>query len=144
MGRSEMALLRGELARTTDGIKGLQDAEVRAKAGRDRTRAGLEEQTDLLVETVAGQGRGLAKYASPNAPSSTNSMHNAERDVFWKRLAEEGGGGPEPDDCAGVLRRGPLGGHEGASHGNMPSRSVRLRLRRCQNCGRGGLRPDTG
>ena len=144
MGRSEMALLRGELARTTDGIKGLQDAEVRAKAGRDRTRAGLEEQTDLLVETVAGQGRGLAKYASPNAPPSTNSMHNAERDVFWKRLAEEG----EEDLNLMIARAccvgGPLEGHEGASHGNMPSRSVRLRLRRCQNCGRGGLRPDTG
>ena len=143
MGRSEMALLRGELAKMTAEIKRLQDAVAQVKAERDRVRAGLEEQIDLLMETIAEQDRRLAKYENPNAPSSTDSMHNAERDAFRKRLAEEekGEGRPEPEGHAAAGRRGPTGGggHEGASHGNRPSRRTRLRLRRCQNCGRGRL-----
>ena len=57
------------------------------EAERDRIRIGPEVQIDLLMEIIAEQDRRLAKYENPNAPSSTGSMYNAERDAFWKRLA---------------------------------------------------------
>ena len=57
------------------------------EAERDRTRADLEEKIDLLMEAIAEQDRRLAeqdrrlaKYKNPNAPSSTDSMYNAERE----------------------------------------------------------------
>ncbi len=141
MGDSETALLRREMAKMMAEIKRLQDAVARVEAERDRIRAGLEEQIDLLMETIAEQDRRLAKYESPNAPSSTGSIYNAERDAFRKRLAEEegDGGGPEPKESAAGRRSGPPEGHEGASHGNRPSRRERMRLYRCRNCGRGHL-----
>lgn len=147
MGESETALLRREMAKMMTEIKRLQDTVARVEAERDRIRIGLEEQIDLLMETIAEQDRRLAKYENPNAPSSTGSMYNAERDAFRKRLAEEerrGGDGdakdgPEQEGRAAGRRRGPPEGHEGASHGNKPSRRMRLRLYRCRNCGRGHL-----
>ena len=147
MGDSETALLRREMAKMMAEIKRLQDAVARVEAERDRIRAGLEEQIDLLMETIEEQDRRLAKYENPNAPSSTGSMYNAERDAFRKRLAEEEGrggdgsakDGPEPEGRSAGRRRGPPEGHAGASHGNRPSRRMRLRLYRCRNCGRGHL-----
>ena len=147
MGDSETALLRREMAKMLAENRKLQDTVARMKAEHDRTRAGLEEQIDLLMETIAEQDRRLAKYENPNAPSSTDSMYNKERDAFRKRMAEEEGwgrdggaeGGPEPEGRSAGGRRGPPLGHEGASHGNRPSRKVWLRLYRCRNCGRGHL-----
>ena len=152
MGGSETALLRRKMAKMVAENRRLQDAVVRVEAERDRIRTDLEEKIDLLMESMAEQDRRLAKYENPNAPSSTDSMYNAERDAFRRRLAEEEGrgagsgagdggggaeGGPEPEGGAAGRRRGPPEGHEGASHGNRPSR--RVRLYRCQNCGRGHL-----
>ena len=155
MGGSETALLRREMAKMVAENGRLQDEVVRVEAERDRIRADLEEKIDLLMEAIAEQDRRLAKYENPNAPSSTDSMYNAERGAFRKRLAEGEGrgagsgagddvgggaeGGPEPEGGAAGRRRGPPEGHEGASHGNRPSRRVRQRLYRCQNCGRGHL-----
>ena len=93
MGESETALLRREMAKMMVEIKRLQDTVARVEAERDRIRIGLEEQIDLLMETIAEQDRRLAKYENPNAPSYTDSMYNAERDAFRKRLAEEEGRG---------------------------------------------------
>ena len=147
MGDSETALLRREMAKMVAEIKRLQDTVARVESERDRARTAFEEQIDLLMETIAEQDRRLAKYENPNAPPSTDSIYNRERDAFRKQLAEEEGwgrdggakGGPEPEDDAAGRRRGPPEGHEGVSHGNKPSRKVRLRLRRCRNCGRGHL-----
>ena len=74
----------------------------------------------MLMETIAEQDRRLAKYENPNVPSYTDSMYNAERDAFRKRLAEEEGrcvnsgagdgdveGGSEPEGGAAGRRRGP-------------------------------------
>lgn len=141
MGDSETALLRREMAKMMAENRRLQDASALMRAAYDRKVAAFEEQIDLLMERIAEQDRRLAKYENPNAPSSTGSMYNAERDAFRKRLAEEEGkgGGPEPKEGAAGRRRGPPEGHEGASHGNKPSRRMRLRLYRCRNCGRGHL-----
>ena len=147
MGDSETALLRREMAKMMAENRRLQDTIAQMKAERDRTRAGLEEQIDLLMERIAEQDRRLAKYENPNAPSSTDSIYNKERDAFRKRLAEDEGwgrdgdaeGGPEPEGRTAGRRRGPPEGHEGASHGNRASRRARLRLYRCRNCGRGHL-----
>ena len=115
------------------------------KAERDRKIAGLEGQIDLFVETIAEQDRRPAKYENLNAPSSANSMYNAERDAFRKRLSEEerdkGQGASGSGSPRGVRRAGAGApeGHEGASHGNRLLRGVRLRLRRCQSCRLGHL-----
>ena len=147
MGDSETALLRREMAKMMAENRRLQDTVARMEAERDRMKAEFEEQIDLLMERIAEQDRRLARYENPNAPPSTDSIYNKERDAFRKRLAweeewgakEGAGDGPEPKEGADGRRRGPPEGHEGASHGNRPSRRVRLRLYRCQNCGRGHL-----
>ena len=116
MGRSEMALLRREMAEIVSENRRLQDTIARMKAESDETRTALEGQIDLLMEAVAEKDRRLAKYENPNAPSSTDSMYNKERDAFRKRMAEEEGwggddgakDGPEPEgDAAGAS--GPRG-----------------------------------
>ena len=113
MGKSETALLRHEMARMMAEIKMLQDTSARMKDVYDSKVTALEEQIDLLMERIAEQGRRLAKYENPNAPPSTNSIYNRERDAFRKRLVgeegqstKEGDDGPEPKEGAAGRSRG--------------------------------------
>ena len=143
--KSEMALLRRELAKVTTEYRDLQRSVDRLEAAFSKKVEILEAEIDWLRLEIAERDRRLARYENPNAPSSTDSLYNEERAAFRKRMEKEDGrgtgGGPEPEGGAAGDRpsREPPEGHAGKSHWNRAERTVTLRVNRCGICGRGHL-----
>ena len=143
--KSEMALLRKELAKVTTEYRDLQRSVARLEAAFSKKVESLEAENDWRRLEIAERDRRLARYENPNAPSSTDSLYNEERAAFRKRMEREDGpgtgGGPEPEGggAGDRSRRGPPEGHAGKSHENRAERTVTLRVSRCGICGRGHI-----
>ena len=143
-----MALLRKELTKVTVENRDLQRSVARLEAVFSKKVEILEAENDRLRLEIAERDRRLALYENSNAPSSTGSLYNAERDAFRKRMAGEGGAGregkqagakeggaePEGDLKGNTPGRGPPKGHAGASHGNKAAKTVTLHVCRCRRC----------
>ena len=92
----------------------------------------LEIENDLLRLELAERDRRMEKCENSNVPSSTDSLYNAERTAFRKRMeredADEWQDGSEPKDEDTTCRRPPAG-HAGVSHDNKAERTGTLHVR---------------
>ena len=94
-------------------------------------------EIDLLRLDLAECNKRLEKYENSDSPSSRDSLYNAERAAFRKRMEREDADGqqdgPEPKE-GDKIHKGPPVGHAGISHGNKAERTVTLHVRKCTAC----------
>ena len=138
MSSSEISLLRKELAMVVTENRNLQKKISENETAFASKITLLEMEMDLLRLELAERDRRLEKYENSDSPSSTDSLYNAERTAFRKRMEREDADGrqdgPEPKD-GDKIHRGPPAGHTGVSHGNKAERTVTLHMRKCKACG---------
>ncbi len=158
MSKSEISLLRRELARVVTEFEKVKKTMYKTNAELTKKVTLLEIENDRLTLENAGYRRRLRKYENPNMSSSTDSLYNSDRTAFRKRMdmeakmesdgsgpkegeKSESEGGPESEgEGAGdKTRKGPPAGHAGASHKNKAERTESLPVCRCEKCGRGHL-----
>ena len=113
---SEISLLRKELVKVTTEYRNLQKKMAELETSLTKRITLLEMENDRLSRELAERDRKMEKYENSDAPSSTDSLYNAERTAFRKRVEREDADGqqdgPEPED-EDKTRRGPLAGHAG-------------------------------
>ena len=133
-----MSLLRKELVMVVTENRNLQKKTSESETAFIRKITLLEMEIDLLRLDLAERDRRLEKYKNSDSPSSRDSLYNAERAAFRKRMeredADEQQGGPEPKD-GDKIRKGPPAGHVGISHGNKAEKTVTLHVYKCRACG---------
>ena len=141
---SEVSLLRKELAMVVIENRNLQKKISESETAFTSKITFLEMEIDLLRLDLAERDRRLEKYENSDSPSSKDSLYNAERAAFRKRMEREDADGqqdepeskdrPESKD-GDKIHRGPPAGHAGISHGNKAERTVTLHVRKCTACG---------
>ena len=147
---SEVSLLRKELAMVVIENRNLQKKISESETAFTSKITLLEMEIDLLRLDLAERDRRLEKYENSDSPSSKDSLYNAERAAFRKRMEREDADGqqdepeskdrPESKD-GDKIHRGPPAGHAGISHGNKAERTVTLHVRKCTACGCRRLSP---
>ena len=93
----------------------------------------LKRENSFLRKKLAERDGRLAFYENPHAPSSTNSMYNAERDAARKD-------GVVPKATKEKRPPGPPKGHAGASHKNKATKTITLSVSVCGKCGSKSIR----
>ena len=135
---SDITLLRKELVKVTTEYRNFQVKMSKLEASLTKRMMLLEMENDRLRLELAARERRMETYENSDASSSTDSLYNAERAAFRKKMEKEDAqeDGPESND-EDRARKGPPAGHAGVSHGNKAERTVTLHVRRCEACGRG-------
>ena len=137
MSSSEISLLRKELVMVVTENRNLQKKISESKTTFTRKITLLEMEIDLLRLDLAERDRRLEKYENSDSPSSMDSLYNAERVAFRKRMEREDADGqqdgPEPKE-GDKIHKGPPAGHVGILHGNKAERTVTLHVRKCTAC----------
>ncbi len=101
MSKSEISLLRRELARVVTEFEKFKKTMYKTNAELTKKVTLLEIENDRLTLENAGYRRRLRKYENPNMSSSTYSLYNSDRTAFRKRMDMEaktesdGSGGPK-------------------------------------------------
>ena len=86
MSESETALLRKELAKAVAENREWQARVARLEVAFAKREEMLLAEIDRLRLAIAERDRRLARYENHNAPSSTDSLYNKERDAFRKEF----------------------------------------------------------
>ena len=92
---SEVSLLRKELAMVVIENRNLQKKISESETAFTSKITLLEMEIDLLRLDLAERDRRLEKYENSDSPSSKDSLYNAERAAFRKRMEREDADGQQ-------------------------------------------------